>query len=325
MTRRPSAGTDDPPVECLAALAIVPRPVPVEPPPRAAPPPRRPRWRRWLAVAGGVIGVLAIAITLAFPTDAVVRGVLARVTPPSGPFVVFRRAVLRPWGLRLDGPALRRLDGTAIVDADWVRVRPSVLGLFRDGTGRPWRVASGVCGGTFDADVTVDRTAASIDASWTDLDLGVCLPPLAPGLTLAGRVSGQAVAQAGNGVRPSGHGELRLRDAVWQQDAPPVSGLDTLHVDAATLRWTVDADRLTVEGLELRGPELELRGGGTVRLTGSPSTNVLDLQLIAVPGAEAPEPLLRLLDQLPRAPGGDPVARSLVVKGTGGNPRVVTR
>jgi type II secretion system protein N len=311
-------------VECLPDVAIVPRPISeMAPVRRVAAPPAPARWRRWLRRVAAAACLLAVVVPLTFPTETIVRTVLARATPATGPFLVFRHAVLRPWGLRLDGPALRRVDGSVLIDAEWVRVRPSLLGLLHDGTGRPWHVASGVCRGTIDADVSLDRTAASIDASWTDLDAASCATSLVPGLTVAGRVSGSAVARAGNGARPSGHGELRVADAMWQQVNSQIEDFDTLHADAATFRWTVEDDRLTIDGLDMRGPELELRGGGVILLTGSPATNELDLRLTAAPGPDAPDAVLHLLDQLPRTPDGDPVARSVILKGTAANPRIV--
>jgi hypothetical protein len=171
----------------------------------------------------------------------------------------------------------------------------------------------------------VEQTAAAIDASWTGLDVATCVPPLGPGLAIAGRVTGHAVARAGNGAPPSGAGELHLRDALWQQANSPLPGLDALHADTAAMRWTVVDERLVVEGLELHGPELELSGGGSVRLTGTTARNPLDLALTVVPGPEAAADLVRVLDQLPRAPGADPVARALVVKGTVGQPVVTMR
>jgi type II secretion system protein N len=301
-------------------MATVPRPI------GGPPAPARPRWRRWLTGVGAVLGVVGIVTVLTFPTDEILRGLLARVTPPGGPFLVFRHAALRPWGLRLDEPVLRRADGTAILDARWVRVRPSFTGLLHDGTGRPWQLASALCGGTVEGSISADRTAATIDATWTDLDVGACVPSAAiAGLTLAGRVSGHATAHAGGGVPPTGQGELRVRDGLWEREPSDQPELDGLHVDAGALRWSADGERLQLEGLELRGPELALQGGGTIRLTGSPATNVLDLRFTVVPGPEIPEPLARMLDRLPPAPGADPLARTLVVKGTVNAPQIVTR
>ncbi len=310
-------------------MAIVPRPHPVEPPRPAAAKARRPaRWRRWLGVAFATLLAVVIATAVALPTDAIVRAVIAKVTPASGPFLVFRRAVLRPWGLRLDEPALRKADGTVILSAQWLRVRPSFWGLLRDRTGRPWQVASAICGGTVSASVDPEPTSASIgiDATWNDVDLGACLPPLGGGMTLAGHATGHGTARAGRGNHPTGQGELQLRDAVWRHEgdaAPP--GLDVVHADTATVRVNVDDERLQLEGVDVRGPELELTGGGTMRITGSPRTNALDLRFTIVPGPAMSEDLGRIIDRLPPAPGSVPSARSLVVRGTTSDPKVVTR
>jgi type II secretion system protein N len=288
-----------------------------------------PAWLRRLGrVAGWLGAVLAVVVlvgTLTIPTTALVQSLLARVTPPDGPSLAFERAVLRPWGLRLDGVVLRAADGETIVQAEWLRLRPSFWGLLRDGTGRPWQVAAGVCDGRVDASVTAGSTEASITAEWQDLDIATCLPP-GQGLNLTGRTSGTARARGGNGVRPTGEGELHVRDGVWErEDVMQEMALDVLHADDAAIRWNLVEDRLTVEGFELHGPEVELRGGGSVRLTGTPARNQLDLRFVAQPGPAVPEPLQRLLDRLPPAPGADPLARTLVVKGTAADPQVVTR
>src|SRR5262249_38320317 len=127
---------------------------------------------RRLAVLGVIVGVLVLAALYSFPTDELVRQAVARLSHPGGPTLVFRRAVLRPWGLRLDEVAWRSPDGTALAAADWVRVRPSPWGLLHlDYLGRPWAVFAGLCQGTIDASVDPQPTSLAVTASWQNLHL----------------------------------------------------------------------------------------------------------------------------------------------------------
>ena len=281
--------------------------------------------RRWLRLAAATVGALAIVAVLTFPTDRLVRWAVSRVTPPSGPFLVFRRAVLRPWGLRFDEPALRRPDGSALVVLDWLRVRPSLRGFLRDRTGRPWHVVLGACGGTVEGDIDAEGGAPRVVATWTDVDLAHCPPLAIKGGALAGHTTGTATVRVPTGGQPSGAGELTFRNAAWQVDQPSTPGLDALHADRATLKWNLHEGRLTLEHLDLRGPELEVRGTGTARLTGNMRRSPLDLDLTVAPGPDLPEVLAPYLERLPPATDAPPPARSLVVRGTIDAPRVMTR
>src|SRR4029453_16228632 len=82
------------------------------------------------AVVAAVLFTVVLALTL--PTDQLVRLVLTRVPVPDGHLLTFQHARLRPWGLVLDAPAYRRSDGSAVLDMDWLRVRPSWTSLWRD-------------------------------------------------------------------------------------------------------------------------------------------------------------------------------------------------
>src|SRR5262245_61655718 len=99
--------------------------------------------RRVLLFAGAVVAVFTAVLILTFPTDVLMRRAVERLTPAGAPRLVFEHARLRPWGLRLDQVALERPDGSALVDADWLMLRPSLAGLARDWSGRPWRARLG--------------------------------------------------------------------------------------------------------------------------------------------------------------------------------------
>jgi len=276
---------------------------------------------RWLRAAAAIVTFVVVVVAVAFPTDEIARWAIARFTPPTGPVLVFRRAVLRPWGLRLDDLAVRRRDGTAIVSVDWFRFRPSLWGFVHDRTGRPWSLATAVCAGRIDATVRADAAATLVDLEWRDLDLGNC-PPLAPArLTLAGQAAGTATVRLLPDARPTAVGEVSIRDAMWSLPRPLLD-LETIHADSARVRWDLSNSGLILDAFDLRGRELEATGRGTVRLTGSLGRSGLDLRLRVLPGPEAPSGVRLLIDRLPLASGDDPLARSLVVTGTIDAPQV---
>src|SRR5204862_7253422 len=145
-----------------------------------------------LGAAAGAAALAALFLFLLFPVDAVVRAVLARAMPAGWPAIVFRRAALRPTGLVLDDVTLRGRDGAALAQAERVHLRPSLRGLWRDGTGLPWHVEALVCGGTGVATVTGDGAPTALSFTWQDVDLGGC-PPLA---LAAGALAGRATMTA---------------------------------------------------------------------------------------------------------------------------------
>src|SRR5204863_4193065 len=128
-------------------------------------------------LAGLALATLAFVVVLAltFPTDALVRWALTRALPAGGRAVGFERAHLRPWGLELDGVEVRNPDGTVVIHADWLTLRPSLSGLVGDGhTGRPWHARMGVCAGTVDALADRDTTGDVANVTWTDINLAGC-------------------------------------------------------------------------------------------------------------------------------------------------------
>jgi type II secretion system protein N len=263
--------------------------------------------------------MFAVAVALTFPTDAVVRGVLARVTRPDGQTLVFEHAALRPWGLHLDKPAIRQPDGTILVTADWVTVRPSLWGFISDRTGRPWHLKVGGCGGALAVVLDRDGADTSVGLGWNEIDLGNCpaLPQL--GFTVTGVAEGTAkVRRATSGF--IGEGRVLMRAAAFRVPGRGMPGLDTLHVDPGSANWSLDGNRVAVSGIEVRGPEVNATGKGTIRLAAVPAHSAIDFQLALTPGSKPNPFLLRLLDTLPPAEGG---AHSLLVTGTFSAPQVV--
>jgi type II secretion system protein N len=260
-----------------------------------------------IAIAAVFVGVLM----LTFPSDAIVRYALARLTLPRGMSLVFERAHLRPWGLRLERPSLLQPDGSPLASADWVIVRPSLRGLLRDRTGRPWLATAAACGGLLEAVVDRDATGDVATLGLKDVDLGSC-PPLALARErVAGRAEGRARVRI---TSAAVEGELTLHDASWRGAGLIVPGVAVLHGDPASVRWTLGEGRLTLAAIELHGPEIRMTGAGTVRLAEPVGGSALDLTLAVAPGPDAPPLLVDLIGRLP--PADDGPARRLVVSGT---------
>jgi type II secretion system protein N len=266
------------------------------------------------------LGRLAVAATLfvavlafTFPTDAVVRRALALATPPGGPSLTFARAVLRPWGLRLDDVSLRNPDGTIVAAAEWLLFRPSLVGFVRDRTGRPWHATGGACSGSIEATVSDDGAGSALHLGWRDLELSRCA--LVPSATaLEGRSEGTANLRLARDAPIAGEGSANLRSARLR-GADLGLPLEALHADPAFVRWALAADKITISIIEVHGPELRVNGSGTVRLKETLADTALNLRLVVTPGPDAPPRLREALAHLPPA-SGTPGARLLLVVGT---------
>lgn len=275
--------------------------------------------------AGFALAVAVFAATLAFtfPTDALVRAAVARYTPPGYPTLVFARAGLRPRGLLLEQVALRRSDGYALASADWAELQLSWRGLLRDGTGRPWGIVIGACGGKLEGTIAAEGVGHAVGLSWRDLDLGGCAPLQVTGEAIEGVAEGLATLRLDGGGRPAGEGNVRIRSAAWRA-AGRLPGLDTLHADPALVRFTLREGRLVLDGIDLYGPDLEASGSGTLRLAGlgNLARSSLDVALAVAPGSAA-SPLVR--DLLATLPPADtrPGAYRLALTGTLAAPRLV--
>ena len=278
--------------------------------------------RRRLGGAAVVAALLALFLFLLFPVDAVVRALLARATPAGWPAVVFRRAALRPTGLLLEDVTLRGRDGTGLAKAERVHLRPSLVGLWRDGTGLPWHVEAVVCGGDGVATVTGERAPSAMALTWDDIDLAAC-PPLA---LAAGALAGRATMTARIlFAPPAGEGTVEVRAGEWRSTAGPLLAVGTLHAERASLGWRLVGDRVAVTSLELHGPEVSAEGEGVVRLAAPLEASGLELRLAVAAAADAPDHVRALLGLLP-APAGDTAGpRRLLVAGTVASPRVFPR
>jgi type II secretion system protein N len=254
---------------------------------------------RLLAVLAALLAFGA-ALAFTFPTDLVVRRALARATPYGWPAVVFREARLRPAGLVLGDVTLRDPAGVALAHAASVRLRPSLWSLVAGGGGLPWHVEAHACGGTAEATLAADGAATALAVTWAEADLAACPPLAIAGGALAGRARGAARLRFPAAAPAEGGGDLEVVGATWRGTGFPA----VLHADTASVRWRLAAGRVTLDTLDLSGPEVSLSGRGEIRL--------------AAPVAESPVALT-----LAVRPGGAGAPRPLAVVGTLGRPQVV--
>jgi type II secretion system protein N len=278
---------------------------------------------RRVARAVLLIGILVtVVLVFAFPTDEIARWIVARVTPPGTTSLTFRSARLRPNGLHLEDAALRRADGSALLEAPWVRLSPSWLSLLGERRGRPWALGAGLCTGTVDLALDADGTDQQLDVTWDRLDLATCLPDLAPQLELTGVGTGQASLRIPPSGPVSGSGVFDLSRAVWEVEAPRLGPI-TVRGDETKLRWTIDPTQLTVERFSLAGPDVEIEMDGVVHLsrTGSLGDATLDVEadVVLVPGGDAS--VQRLFSAFPADDDG---TRRLHVTGSLDAPRVTS-
>jgi len=277
------------------------------------------RLRRVAIVAAAAIAVFVGVIAVTFPTDALLRALVARAIPSGSVVVAFAQAHLRPWGLRVDGVAVRAPDGTLVADAEWVSARPSVAGFFRDRTGRPWRLAVGTCGGRIEAVVDRDDGGSAASITWNDVDLARCPPVALLGETVAGTIDGSAVVR---GAGTAAEGRIGVRGGVWKGAGRFVPALETLHADPASLAWTLQGNRVDLTTIAIDGPDVKATGGGRVELARAPRESRLALSLTIAPGPQAPPGFRDLLARLP--PTGDDDTRRLDVGGTLAFPQLVS-
>ena len=264
--------------------------------------------------AAVLLAVFFAVLTVTLPIDSMVRTLLGRAGGAAAA-VDFRHASLRPWGVVLDDVDIHRPAPAPPLHADWVRVRPSLLAFLHDPAGRPWHVAGAACEGTGDAIVAADDT---VSVTWRDVRLDRC-----PGLDAAS----QGISGASDGsavIHPSAtdamaDGTLTFHHILWKPPGITVPGLDGLHAETASLRWTVRAERVVLDDVALDGPDLTARGSGTV---GRPN-GALSLRLVVTAPPTSPPTARRLLQLLPPAPDG--AGRLLVLEGTIENPHVVLR
>jgi type II secretion system protein N len=277
--------------------------------------------RRALVATGVVLATFGVVAALTFPTDAIVRGLVARVPLPQRLALAFERARLGFSGLRLEDVHVTRPDGSAAFDAEWLRLRPSLLGFWRDRTGRPWSAGLSACHGTVDVEVGADGATTPLAVSFENVELGACLPYVAPQVAAYGRVSGVVHARVSDRDPATGDAAIEVRGAAWRPGG--AFEQDALRIDAGTLRATLADRRLEIATLEASSADFRARGRGSVRFVTPTDDSVLDLRLAVTPTATMPPSFRRILDGVPGAAPDASGTRVFRIQGTMQRPRIV--
>ena len=252
---------------------------------------------------GAALLLLAAAVALLFPTDALVRSLLARFTPAGMAPPSFERAHLLPGGVTLRKVTLARPAGPVVVSAERVDLWPSLLGLLTGARGHPWKFNADICGGTAKGTVAADGAATVSDVEFEDADLAACPVLELGGAALTGRGRGTVHLRLEPVGPAHGNGQLEMRDVMWRGQGV----LAVFHANTASGSWRLEERRLTLASLDVRLPALRVRGAGEV--------------VLAEPLAESD---LRLALTMTSANAGGP-PRPLLVGGTLGRPQVVGR
>lgn len=277
--------------------------------------------RRGLAIAALVAGVFAVVGALTFPTDALVHAVLARAPLPGGMQLAFTAAHLRPNGLRLDDVHVGHPGGRPAFDAEWLRLWPSLWGLWRDGTGRPWSIAAGACQGTIDVAIGVEPRRTPIEVALEHVEIGSCLPYVLPQVDAYGRLDGRLTVRVGTADPWMSDGALDLRGAAWTPGG--ALGDVRFHADAGTVAWQLVEHRLEITRLDATSSDFKAVGSGLVRLADPIDDSVMDLRITITPGATMPDLLRRYFVALAGPPPAADGTRTLRVQGALRDPRVI--
>lgn len=258
---------------------------------------------RMLVRLGIALAVLLAALVLLFPTDAVVRRVLARYTPAGAAAPAFEEAHLGPRGIVLRKVTLARPTGPVVVSADRVDLRPSILGILTGNGGHPWVFDADICGGTAKGTIAAEGAATVTDVEFDEADLAACPVLELGGASLTGRGRGNVHLRLEPVAPAHGNGQLELRDVMWRGQGL----LAIFRANTASGSWRLEERRLTLASIDVRLPTLQVRGTGEVTL--------------AEPLAQSD---LRLALRLTSADRSEP-PRPLLVGGTLGRPQVIGR
>jgi type II secretion system protein N len=285
-------------------------------------PSNRTTFRKAIKVVLIGVAVLAILLVLTFPTDGLVRSILAKIPVPAGRALTFEYARLRPWGLTVYGVAYRRLFGSALAEAQWIRLRPSWTSLLSAAHGNPWGVAVRVFDGDLDAHFDAGPGDNRIDVTWTDLDIERLVVALERDrdIVVDGRFTGRVALKVTRADPPSGDGEITVRSGSWKLPFPPLTGV-RLHADDGTLQWSLFQRRLEVTNLALHGNEVDMSVQGFIRIAPEVMRSPLSLHVTIAAMDDAPPALLQWLDELPQREDG---VADFRLTGTIDAPRVVS-
>jgi len=245
---------------------------------------------RLLARVGVAVAVLAAALALLFPTDAVVQRLLARYTPAGMASPAFEAAHLRPSGITLRKVTLARPAGPVVVSAERVELHPSLLGWLTGNGGHPWRFDADICGGTAKGTVALEGAATVSDVEFENADLGTCPVLELGGAALAGHGRGNVHLRLEPVAPAHGNGQLELHDVTWRGQGV----LAIFRAHSASGSWRLEEKRLTLASIDVRLAASVIRGAGQVLLAEPLADSDLRLALTMAPadGSEPPRPVL---------------------------------
>ena len=238
-------------------------------------------------VLGAIVAVLIVfvlALALFFPTEDVGRRAVVEATPPGWPTPIFARAGLRPTGIVLDDVTFRDPTGAAVLHAGRLHVMPSLVSLLRGGNGLPLTIGfEDVCQGQGKATVTPEGDATAVDLVFDQADLASCPPLAIAGCALKGRAAGTAQLRLAPAGGIEGAGEVALTRASWRG----ANAFAQLFTDSAAVRWRLQGGRLTLDGIDIRAPQLAISGSGIVRLADPVAASRVDFDMTmgSAPGA----------------------------------------
>lgn len=272
----------------------------------------------------GVVGVVLSALLFAlFPTDEILKSALSGLNGAGRPQISYRSSALRPWGLTVDGVAVHGVDGQSMVAIDQLRIRPT-LGALLHFTWHPLKVSADIGGGTLTvAGDFADLSAASLQASWSEIQLKQCgLPALLAGV--GGHTSGTAevLTSSGQTSKQQGNGHLEFGDAHIPIPEDQVPGLAEIAIEQFATDWTLEQQKLTLASTSFKTPEVQGQGQGTILIRENLGNSGIQARFTVKPQPYIPPILEKIFRALPPAPG-EPGAYLLIVDGTLNKPQIV--
>jgi type II secretion system protein N len=279
----------------------------------------------WYSLYTGIL--FAVFLVANFPFGIVLNRVLQMVEIPNMRVEVgdARFAWWHGFELQRVRVASTTPDQPPLLEAASLYVRPGLDGLLRgrlDSVHISGPMYGGQIDGSFGRGDDVTRATLTLDR--VDLQRYPALRLVLPEGQIGGVVSGviSVEAHGGDSAETKAAGELDVRKAsivdlkVEQFPVPP------LHFDTATLKFSLQANRLDIQELEADGPELKLLASGQVAVRAPVADSVLNLKVTVAAGPDSPDTVKGLLSLLPPLPKGQKPDSPRVISGTLAKPRI---
>jgi type II secretion system protein N len=216
-------------------------------------------------------------------------------------------------------------DRPALVEMASLFIRPGFDGLLR-GQVNSASLIGLMYGGEVDANLAAadGLQRANVNIEGLQLQRYPLVANLLQGGTVAGVLSGVVTIESVGGGSGEVHaaGELALEKANLTDAKISIMTLPALHFDKASLKFSLQGERLDVQELEANGPDLRLSLSGQIALREPVLDSVLNLKFTALPSATSPEEIKNLLLLLPPPPKGAKPDTPHVLSGTVARPRV---